>query len=162
MRHSHSICFAALLVSMAMLPACASKPAPAQTVTSAANVIARTGELPSQTLAPGACGLFLWTQSAPVRFVFFAEAGSDKAVMNIGGTESLLELTASRGALFGQFMTQMTYRSPDGNVGLNFKPGELLDGGQRIENGRLSLVSKDGWETMIPVLGLSACKPEPR
>jgi len=149
-------------MSIAMLPACASKPAPAQTVTSAANVIARTGELPSQTLAPGACGLFLWTQSAPVRFVFFAEAGSDKAVMNIGGTQSPLELTASRGALFGQFMTQMTYRSPDGNVGLSFKPGELLDGGQRIEDGRLSLVSKDGWETMIPVLGLSACQPESR
>ncbi|WP_373004301.1 hypothetical protein [Hyphomonas sp.] len=162
MRHSHSICFATLLMSIAMLPACASKPAPAQTVTSAANVIARTGELPSQTLAPGACGLFLWTQSAPVRFVFFAEAGSDKAVMNIGGTQSPLELTASRGALFGQFMTQMTYRSPDGNVGLSFKPGELLDGGQRIEDGRLSLVSKDGWETMIPVLGLSACQPESR
>lgn len=147
---------------MAMLPACASKPAPAQTVTSAANVIARTGELPSQTLAPGACGLFLWTQSSPVRFVFFAEAGSDKAVMNIDGTESPLELTASRGTLFGQFMTEMTYRSPDGNVGLSFRPGELLDGGQRIQNGRLSLVSRDGWETMIPVLGLSACQPEPR
>tara|TARA_R110002073_G_scaffold83847_3_gene199751 strand:- start:219 stop:707 length:489 start_codon:yes stop_codon:yes gene_type:complete len=162
MRHTHSICLAALLASMAMLPACANKPAPAKTVTSAANVIAKSGELPSQTLAPGECGLFLWTQSAPVRFVFFAEAGTDKAVMNIGGTESPLELTASRGTLFGQFMTQMTYRSPDGNVGLSFKPGELLDGGQRIEHGRLSLVSKDGWETMIPVLGLSACQPEPR
>tara|TARA_R110002051_G_C8607793_1_gene481404 strand:+ start:213 stop:701 length:489 start_codon:yes stop_codon:yes gene_type:complete len=162
MRHPHSICVATLLAAMAMLPACASKPAPAQTVASAATVIAGTGELPSQTLAPGACGLFLWTQSAPVRFVFFAEAGSDKAVMNIDGTESPLELTSSGGALFGQFMTEMTYRSPDGNVGISYKPGELLDGGQRIEDGRLSVVSKDGWETMIPVLGVSACQPEPR
>jgi hypothetical protein len=162
MRHSHSICIATVFVAMAMLPACASKPAPAQTVMSAANVIARSGELPSQTLAPGACGLFLWTQAEPVRFVFFAEAGSDKAVMNIGGTQSPLELTSVGGSLFGQFMTQTTYRSPDGNVGLSFKPGEPLDGGQRIEAGRLSLVSRDGWETMIPVLGLSACQPEPR
>ncbi len=162
MRHSHSICFAALLASMAMLPACASKPAPAQTATSATKLIAGAGELPSQTLAPGACGLFLWTQSEPVRFVFFTEAGSDKAVMNMGGTESQLELTSSSGDLFGQFMTQTIYRSPDGNVGLTFKPGEMLDGGQRIEDGRLSLVGKDGWETMIPVLGLSACQPELR
>jgi hypothetical protein len=162
MRHSHSVCFATVGAAMAMLAGCASKPAPAQTVTSPANVIARSGELPSQTLAPGACGLFLWTQAEPVRFVFFAEAGSDKAVMNIGGTQSPLELTSVGGSLFGQFMTQTIYRSPDGNVGLSFKPGEPLDGGQRIEDGRLSLVSRDGWETMIPVLGLSACQPEPR
>ena len=162
MRHSHPICFAAFLASMAMLAACANKPAPAQSVASATNEIARTGELPSQALAPGACGLFLWTQSAPVRFVFFTEAGSGKAVMNIDGTESPLELTSSRGALFGQFMTEMTFRSPNGKVGLSFKPGEMLDGGQRIEDGRLSVVSKDGWETMIPVLGVSACQPEPR
>lgn len=161
MSHTRASCAAALLASFAILAACASKPAPAPAVTSAADVLAKTGELPPQTLAPGACGLFLWTQTEPVRFVFFSQAGTDKAVMKIDGVDTALELTSVGGDLFGQFMTQMTYRSAAGNVGVTYRPGDLLDGGQRIESGRLSLVNKAGWETMIPVLGLSACQPEP-
>lgn len=153
-----------LAAALAFLGACAGTPnaRPAPEMTSAAKVISGSGELPSQTLAPGACGLFLWTQSPPVRFVFFAQAGADTALMNVDGTETPLELTSTAGSLFGQFMTQMTYRSAKGNVGISYQAGERLDGGQRIRNGRLSLVSQDGWETMIPVLGLSACQPEER
>ena len=151
-----------LMAALALLGACASSPSSASELASATEVIKSTGELPSQTLAPGSCGLFLWTQATPVRFVFFAEAGADSAIMNLDGTETSLQLTSSGGSLFGQFMTQMSYRSANGNVGISYRPGERLDGGQRIENGRLSLVTKDGWETMIPVLGLSACQPEER
>jgi hypothetical protein len=159
MRTSSAISLAAAL---AFLGACAGTPAPSSALASAAEVISNSGELPSQTLAPGACGLFLWTQSQPVRFVFFTEAGTDTALINIDGTQTPLQLTSTGGSLFGQFMTQMTYRSPTGNVGISFQPGERLDGGQRVRNGRLSLVGKDGWETMIPLLGLSACQPEER
>ena len=159
MRTSSAISLAAAL---AFLGACAGTPDSSSELASAAEVISNSGELPSQTLAPGACGLFLWTQSPPVRFVFFTEAGTDTALINVDGTETPLQLTSTGGSLFGQFMTQMTYRSPTGNVGISFQPGERLDGGQGVKNGRLSLVSKDGWETMIPVLGLSACQPEER
>ncbi|MEQ9437351.1 hypothetical protein [Hyphomonas sp.] len=151
-----------LVAALATLGACAGTPDSSSGMTSATEVISNSGELPSQTLAPGACGLFLWTQSPPVRFAFFTEAGSDTAIMNVDGTETPLQLTSTGGSLFGQFMTQMTYRSPTGNVGVSYQPGERLDGGQRIRNGRLSLVGRDGWETMIPVLGLSACQPAER
>jgi hypothetical protein len=162
MRFKRSPTLAVLLASAGVLAACASKPAPTPTVATAADVVAQTGQLSPQTLAPGACGLFLWTQSPPVHFVFFSEAGTNTAVMNIDGTETKLILTSSRGDLFGQFMTQLSYKSPTGNVGVTFTPGELLDGGQRIEGGHLSLINKEGWETMIPVLGLSACQSEAR
>lgn len=118
------------------------------------------GELVPQTLMPGSCGLFLWSQTSPTRFIFFSEASTDKALMNIGGVESPLELISESGDVFGQFMTQMTYRSPAGDVGLSFKSGEILDGGQRIKDGRLSLIRETGQEeSTIPVVGLRACQP---
>jgi hypothetical protein len=159
MRFPGAICLTAVL---ALLGACAGTPSSSSELTSATEVLKSTGELPSQTLAPGACGLFLWTQSPPVRFVFFTEAGTQTAIMNVDGTETPLQLTSTGGSLFGQFMTQMSYSSASGNVGISYRAGERLDGGQRIANGRLSLVSKDGWETMVPVLGLSACQPDER
>ena len=159
LRLSH---LAMILLSGAVLSACASKAKSEPSVISASDVINRTGELPPQTLPPGACGLFLWTNGEPLRFIFFAKAGTDTAVMEIDGEQRELRLTSSKGDLFGQFMTRMTYASDQGNVGVSFSAGEMLDGGQRIEGGRLSLVGKDGWETMIPVFGLSACQPDSR
>ena len=38
-----------------------------------------SGSLPSQDLAAGECGLFLWTQSEPRRFIYFSKAGSRTA-----------------------------------------------------------------------------------
>lgn len=153
---------AMILMAGIVLTACASKPNPEAPAISAADVVSRTGELPPQTLPPGACGLFLWTNGEPLRFIFFSQAGTDTAVMEIDGEQRALRLTSSKGELFGQFMTRMTYASDNGNVGVSFTPGEQLDGGQRIEGGHLSLVGKDGWETMIPVFGLSACQPDSR
>ena len=153
---------AMILMAGIVLTACASKPKPEAPAISAADVVSRTGELPPQTLPPGACGLFLWTNGEPLRFIFFSQAGTDTAVMEIDGEQRALRLTSSKGELFGQFMTRMTYASDNGNVGVSFTPGEQLDGGQRIEGGHLSLVGKDGWETMIPVFGLSACQPDSR
>ncbi|MEH6695651.1 MAG: hypothetical protein V7675_11425 [Hyphomonas sp.] len=150
----------ALACSALLMAACASKPATKDSAPSAVDVVTRTGELPPQTLPPGACGLFLWTNGEPLRFVFFSKAGTDTAVMDVDGEERTLRLTSAKGDLFGQFMTRMTYASDKGNVGVSFRPGEQLDGGQRIDGGRLSLVDKDGWETMIPVFGLSACQPD--
>ena len=42
---------------------------------------------------------------------------------------------------------------------LSLKPGELLEGGQRIESGRLVTTDADGWETVLPVTGVRACIP---
>ena len=153
---------AMILMAGIVLTACASKPKPEAPAISAADVVSRTGELPPQTLPPGACGLFLWTNGEPLRFIFFSQAGTDTAVMEIDGEQRALGLTSSKGELFGQFMTRMTYASDNGNVGVSFTPGEQLDGGQRIEGGHLSLVGKHGWEPMIPRFGLSACQPDSR
>lgn len=114
-----------------------------------------------QTLAPGECGLFLWSQTDVSKFIFFSRALSDSAVFAQGEDPVSLSQTLAGGDIFGQFNTRMTYVSNDGRqLELSVTPGELLDGGQRIEQGLLSLTDREGWLTKLPVLGVRACQPE--
>ncbi|KCZ95008.1 hypothetical protein HHI_07162 [Hyphomonas hirschiana VP5] len=117
--------------------------------------------LPPQTLAAGECGLFLWGMAAPRRFTFFTEASSGEALMLHEGAPMTLVVTDSNGEVFGQFFTQIQYLSADGkwSVNLTLNPGEVLEGGQRVESGRLVTTGADGWETVLPVTGVRACIP---
>lgn len=117
--------------------------------------------LPPQTLEAGECGLFLWVMAAPRRFTFFAEASSSEALMLHEGTPQKLIATETDGEVFGQFFTEIQYLSADGawSVNVSLKPGEMLEGGQRVESGRLVTTGSDGWETVLPVTGVRACIP---
>ncbi len=118
-------------------------------------------ELAAQTLAPGACGLFLWTQDDPRRFVFFQEAGSPVAKLAIGDAPIEVKQTAQSGDIFGQFMTKLTFADASGRtVRLSLQPGEELDGGQRVPAAQIATTNADGWEVFIPVSGVTACQPE--
>ncbi|KCZ94297.1 hypothetical protein [Hyphomonas johnsonii] len=150
----------ALLIASALVSACSSQDKPAPTPP--ASALSDSGELSPQQLGPGECGLFLWTHAQPNRFIFFSRAGTDTAIMRLKGAEKPLTLVQRRGGLFGQFMTDMRFNSDAGTITISFVPGAELDGGQRIDSGRISIVGKEGWETLIPVYGLSACEPGSR
>lgn len=117
--------------------------------------------LPPQTLAAGECGLFLWEMAAPRRFTFFTEASSGDALLLHENAPQPLVMTDTNGEVFGQFFTEMQYLSADGkwSINLSLKPGEVLEGGQRVESGRLVTTGADGWETVLPVTGVRACIP---
>lgn len=117
--------------------------------------------LPPQSLAAGECGLFLWGMAAPRRFTFFTESSSGEALILLDEAPQKLIVTDTNGDVFGQFFTDTHYLSADGtwSVNLSLKPGELLEGGQRIESGRLVTTGADGWETVLPVTGVLACIP---
>lgn len=117
--------------------------------------------LPPQTLDAGECGLFLWGMAAPRRFTFFTEASSSEALILHEGTPQKLVATETNGEVFGQFFTEIQYLSADGawSVNVSLKPGEMLEGGQRVESGRLVTTGSDGWETVLPVTGVRACIP---
>jgi len=117
--------------------------------------------LPPQSLAAGECGLFLWGMAAPRRFTFFTESSSGEALILLDEAPQKLIVTDTNGEVFGQFFTETQYLSADGtwSVNLSLKPGELLEGGQRIESGRLVTTGADGWETVLPVTGVRACIP---
>ena len=114
-----------------------------------------------QELAPGECGLFLWSQTDASKFIFFSRALSDRAVFAQADAPLTLSLVRAGGDIFGQFNTEMAFVAEDGRtLMLAFAPGEVLDGGQRIEDGLISVTDLTGWQTKVPVLGVRACQPE--
>lgn len=154
--------FSAALLTLAALAACStstSSPAPISVRNAPSAEIPSRG-LGPQTLQAGECGLFLWTKTLPNTLIFFTKAGSDSALLKTDDTVQTLTASRVGGTIFGQFMTQQTYASRgDGVVELTLEPGEVLQDGQRVENGRLGITNAEGWETIIPVLGVRACQP---
>ncbi len=154
-----SVVFACMVLIMT---ACASGKDKSRPVPPAPDV-PKPGTLPPQTLAAGECGLFLWTQDTPRRFVFFSRAATGTASAMLQSSErSDLTLTAQRGDLFGQFMTEMDFVTATGQpVSLRLQPGESVEDGQKISAGRIELLDDGGWSTIIPIVGLRACQPDP-
>ncbi|MEL7031429.1 MAG: hypothetical protein AAGL97_10690 [Pseudomonadota bacterium] len=114
-----------------------------------------------QELSEGECGLFLWSQTDVSKFIFFSKALSGEAVFAQDETPIQMTQTMAGGDIFGQFNTRMEYITIDNRaVELTLVPGELLEGGQRLERGLLSVADRDGWLTKLPVLGVRACKSE--
>lgn len=123
--------------------------------------VAIAGNLPAQDLSLGECGLFLWTQGDPRRFIYFSKAGASTAETMLAETQQRLAMVRQGGTLFGQFMTEMDYISPESeSVSLRISPGETVEGGQKISSGRIIILNSGGWETVIPVSGLRACQPD--
>lgn len=114
-----------------------------------------------QTLQAGECGLFLWSKTDVTKFIFFSEALTGTARFAKDEVPMELEQTGAGGNIFGQFNTRMSYQSLDGlSFDLRIDPGEVLEGGQRIESGMLTTTDPEGWRTKLPVLGVRACQPE--
>ena len=123
------------------------------------NETPKTG-LPAQKLDPGACGLFLWERRESPDFVFFSKGASEEALIWYEGeTHSLTRMGVS-GDVFGQFLTEQTYTMSGGRVvQLTMTPGDLLVGGQRVPEASMKVVDSEGWSTLIPVAGVTACQP---
>lgn len=141
----------------------ATTPAPATSETSdllpAVNVVPESGLGPQQ-LESGECGLFIWNRTAPDQFIFFARSQTGRATFKLGGETVTGTQIINRGSIFGEFMTEQGYAAPgEAQVLLNVRPGQMLQGGQRIEGGRMTITTAEGWRTVIPVLGVRACKP---
>lgn len=114
-----------------------------------------------QELLTGECGLFLWSQTDVSKFIFFSKALSNQALFAQDDVPIALTQISAGGDIFGQFNTRMTYLADDGReVALVLEAGEVLDGGQRIESGLISIRDREGWDTKLPVLGVRACQQE--
>lgn len=114
-----------------------------------------------QSLAPGECGLFLWSQTDINTFIFFSRAATGTALFAQDAKPIELTQTAADGDIFGQFQTQLGYSANSGEqYALTITPGEDMQGGQRIESGLFTITDLEGWQTKLPVLGLRACQPD--
>lgn len=116
--------------------------------------------LPPQSLAPNACGLFLWSKTDASKFVFFTRAGESEALFLLNDTPTQLQTVSEGGDIFGQFYTETTLQTEDGReVSLSYEPGSELTDGARIKNGIMRYVDDKGWLTVLPVLGVRVCQP---
>ncbi|MBI1401523.1 hypothetical protein [Hyphomonas sp.] len=156
---------ALFVLAAAALAACAGTPkensaATAETRAAAIDTVPDTG-LPAQRLEPGQCGLFLWSMSAPRKFVFFSEATSGGGLVLINDEPVRVQMTSTGGDVFGQFLTNSEFQDATTGriVQVMINPGESLEGGQRVESGNLLVHNTDGWETVLPVTGVRACLP---
>lgn len=152
-----------LMACAVLLSACASGGSgkEADRKTAAAAVASSTEALPSQTLAPGDCGLFLWTRDEPRRFMLFYPAGAGTAKAIVNGRQTELSVESQGGDVFEQFMTQMGFQSADGiPVSLSLQPGELIQGGRRVPSAQMISQDREGWQIITPLAGLTACQPE--
>ncbi len=115
--------------------------------------------LKPQTLNPGECGLFLWNKTDPSQFIFFVKAGESTAKFYLEGQTETLQLLSTKGDIFGQFLTEQNYQTATKlNIALSFRPGKIMQEGQRIEQGRLQYLSREGWLNVQPVVGVRACR----
>jgi len=114
-----------------------------------------------QDLAPGECGLFLWSKTDTTKFIFFSKAISGTALISRATGPEALTQTNAGGEVFGQFNTSMAYSGATGvQVALQMVPGDDLEDGQRIQSGLITMTDIKGWQTKLPILGVQACKPE--
>lgn len=121
---------------------------------------ARKG-LPTQSLLPGECGLFLWTRREQPEFVFFSKGASETALFWSDEKTLVLDRVRFGGEVFGQQLTQQGFRASDGrDIHLSMTPGDELISGQRIPEASLTITDDEGWKTLVPVAGVTACQPE--
>lgn len=117
------------------------------------------GTLPAQKLAPGSCGLFLWSKAPQRRLVFFSDSRAPVARMMIDGRQSALERLAADGDMFRQSLVRQSFDAGGREIGLEFeveqRPG-LVDGAM-VPRGTLRLADGTGREMVMPVGGLIAC-----
>ena len=152
-----------MLISAALITACASPVAnstvgPETGITVDAEQTERG--LPPQTLAPNECGLFLWSKTDTSKFVFFTRAGENEALFLLNDLPVTLQMTSQSGEVFGQFYTELKYKTESGqDVSLSYEAGELLTDGARIKNGIIQFTDEKNWLTVLPVLGVRVCQP---
>jgi len=105
-------------------------------------------------LAAGECGLYVWTADAAKTFTLFA-APSEVSYLKGGKTIALTEKNSTvPPASTREFM------DPEGkSLNLTLLAPQEIENGIRYKAGRLTSLSDDGWEKVVPIVGLYACQP---
>jgi len=107
-----------------------------------------------KNLAAGECGLYVWTADTAKRFTLFASPREINFFDN-GDAISLIEVDPST-----RLAGSREFLNPEGKtLQLTLLSPQDFDGGTRYKAGRLTSLSEDGWEKVVPIVGLYACQP---
>jgi len=124
------------------------------TMTKDEPIVASTG-LSAKTLAAGECGLYVWTADAAKTFTLFT---SPSGVIYSNGTSeiSLTEKNPTTPPASSREFMDETGKA----LTLTLLSPQQIEGGIRYKTGRLTSVADDGWEKVVPVVGLYACQSD--
>lgn len=112
----------------------------------------QTGLAP-QKLAPGECGLFIWTTDKTRTFIGFETSNTTKLFLNGQTLEATREGEGELNA------AEREYKLPDGQiVPLSLERGKDLKDGEGF-SGQITTKTSDGWDRVTPIVALSSCVP---
>ena len=116
--------------------------------------------LPAQTLAIGECGLFVWARTSTKPFILFSQAAKSRGLWYNDTQETITLLKNSDGSAYGQ-APENTYQRPNGqSLRLALSDAEMIEDGMRYKSGTLTFLTDEGWEKVMPVIGLAACQTQ--
>jgi len=117
-------------------------------------IVASAG-LSAKALAAGECGLYVWTADAVKTFTLFASP-SGVSYLNGASEISLTEKNPTTPPATNREFVDETGKI----LTLTLLTPQDIEGGTRYKTGRLTSVADDGWEKVVPIVGLYACQPD--
>lgn len=110
--------------------------------------------LSSKSLAPGECGLYVWTADASKTFTLFASPSEISLFQN------KVEFALTEKNPVSPPPPNREFRDRAGKAySLSLLSPQEIEGGIRYKAGRLTSITEDGWEKLVPIVGLYACQP---
>ena len=134
----------ALIVAAAALGACQTANAPRS-----ADPVGAATELAPRQLSPGACGLFVWRSSPEKPFLLFSS--ETEGAFHDGTSERAF---TPNDAPLSPAQT-LSIEGTEWTLALSDR--DTYAGGARYNRGTLTATDAEGWRTVIPVVGFSAC-----
>lgn len=120
----------------------------------------RLDALAAQKLAPGRCGLFLWSRTERPVFIMFATEAPAEATVRISGRNRQLARKVTSGErVYGHFERQ-TFANGQYSleVELTYDTSRPIQDGAIIKQGVMRTVDKKGFATVLPVGGMIGCQ----
>lgn len=115
--------------------------------------------LPAQSLAPGDCGLFIWTANNERRFILFSQSQTQKGVWYSRGDIHMLTVKNEAGEPANEQFPETSYMTLAGTkLSISLAQRETITDGTRFKSGTLKVFDPEAWERVMPVVGLSACQ----
>ena len=111
----------------------------------------KRGGLSARTLAPGQCALFVWRNDAAKTFTLFSS--KEESVVHVG-KETRFEPKGD------PLAPDQIFDAGEREWTLTLGEPEKIETGERYGAGTLRTVTDDGWDLVVPVIGLVSCQPE--
>lgn len=108
--------------------------------------------LSPRTLASGDCGLFVWKADQAKTFILYVD--QKKAVFYQNGQETIITPADKT-----DIRTERLFTDKNGQkMSLSLREAQTFQESTRYKSGSITNLDANGWETVIPVVGLYSCQ----